>query len=167
MVTVTQRRIGVITFPIARAGVEPLSNLIKILLKQSGNLLYVITGNDGSEIDNIDTRIQSVNIHHPSRQSLLGRAISYAITQIRISISISSIAKDVDGWLFFIGGESLVLPMISAKITQKPIILLFAGSELKSLKSVSRGIMAIFHLFSEINRILADKLIVYSSLLIS
>ena len=76
-------------------------------------------------------------------------------------------AKNVDSWLFFIGGESLVLPIISAKITQKPAILLFAGSDLKSLESGNGGIIAIFRLFSEINRILADKLIVYSSLLIS
>lgn len=167
MIIVTQRRIGVITFPIARAGVEPLSNLINILLKQSDNLLYVITGNDGSKIANIDTRIQSVNIYHQLKQSLFGRAISYAITQIRISMSVYLMAKNVDSWLFFIGGESLVLPIISAKITQKPAILLFAGSDLKSLESGNGGIIAIFRLFSEINRILADKLIVYSSLLIS
>jgi len=167
VIIVTQRRIGVITFPIARAGVEPLSNLINILLKQSDNLLYVITGNDGSKIANIDTRIQSVNIYHQLKQSLFGRAISYAITQIRISMSVYLMAKNVDSWLFFIGGESLVLPIISAKITQKPAILLFAGSDLKSLESGNGGIIAIFRLFSEINRILADKLIVYSSLLIS
>lgn len=166
MIIVTLRRIGVITFPITRAGVEPLSNLINILLKQSGNLLYVITGNDGSKIENIDARIRSVNIHHHSKQSLPGRAISYAITQMRISISVYQMAKNVDSWLFFIGGESLVLPMLSAKITQKPVILLFAGSELKSLESENGGIMAIFRIFSEINRMLADKLIVYSSLLI-
>ncbi len=162
----TQGRIGVITFPISQAGVEPLSNLVNILLKQSDDPLYIITGNNGSRIGDMDTRIQLASIHHPIRQNLFFRAVSYTITQIRISVFMALMAKNVDTWLFFFGGESLVLPIISAKITQKSVILLFAGSDVKTLESEDSETTAIFRLFSKINRMLADKHIIYSSRLI-
>ena len=167
MIIVTQRRIGIITFPIVRAGVEPLSNLINILLKHSNDSLYIITGCEGSKFNSIDPRIRLINVPHRSKKSPFGRTVSYIITQIKISISAYHLARNVDSWLFFFGGELLILPMILAKITRKPVILLFAGSQLKTSESRDSCINVIFRFVSDVNRILSNKLIVYSPILIS
>lgn len=97
-----QRGIGIVTFPVSQSGVEPLSNLTNIMLGQSSNPLYIITGNEGSEISTIDTRIQLVNISHQPKQNLLRRMFSYAITQMRISSSMYQMTKNIDNWLFFL-----------------------------------------------------------------
>ena len=159
-------KIGVVTFPVSKSGAGPLSNLVEVLLEQSKNPLYVITGNDGSKVHNIDARVQVTSISHQLKQNIFSRSISYAVTQIRISLSMLKATKNVDKWLFFIGGELLVLPIISAKITRKPTILLFAGSPLKQTYSQKLAGFCYF-LISTFNRVLCDKLMVYSPMLIS
>jgi len=121
------------------AGVMPVSNLVEVLLEQSKIPLYVITGNDGSKVHNIDARVRVTSISHQLKQNIFGRSISYVVTQIRISLSMLKVTKNVDKWLFFIGGELLILPIISAKLTCKPTILLFAGSPLDQSNSQKIG----------------------------
>jgi len=164
----TNQSICVVTFPVESAGVMPVSNLVEVLLKQSNNTLYVITGNKGSKVSNIDARVRVTSISHQPKKNISSRSISYAITQIRISLSMLKVAKNVDEWLFFIGGELLILPIVSAKLTRKPTILLLSGSPLKKqLNSQKNWMRSVIFLISEFNRILCDKLIVYSSILIS
>ncbi len=160
-------KIGVVTFPVSKSGAGPLSNLVEVLLEQSKNPLYVITGNDGSKVHNIDARVRVTSISHQLKQNIFSRSISYAVTQIRISLSMLKATKNVDKWLFFIGGELLILPIISAKITRKPTILLFAGSPLKQTNSQKSWLDPVIFLISTFNRVLCDKLIVYSPVLIS
>ena len=49
--------IGILTFPISKAGNIPLSNLVEILNPLS-NDLYLVTGNDGYVFFKEDERIQ-------------------------------------------------------------------------------------------------------------
>ncbi len=172
MTDMNDQEIGVVTFPVSKAGIGPLSNLIEILLEQSSDPLHVITGNDGSMISNIDARVRVTRISHQSKQNIFSKSISYAATQIRISLSILNIAKNVDKWLFFIGGELLILPIISAKLTRKPTVLLFAGypldqATLNQSKLQRRWMKSLIFLVSKFNRILCSNLIVYSQKLIT
>jgi len=96
----TNQSICVVTFPVESAGVMPVSNLVEVLLEQSKNPLYVITGNDGSKVHNIDARVRVTSISHQLKQNIFGRSISYVVTQIRISLSMLKVTKNVDKWLF-------------------------------------------------------------------
>ncbi|MDV4343032.1 glycosyltransferase family 4 protein [Methanoculleus sp. YWC-01] len=82
------------------------------------------------------------------------------------------IVKNVDKWLFFIGGELLILPIIFAKLTRKPAILLFAGclldqSTLSQSKLQKMWMKSAIYFTSKLNRVLCNKLVVYSPKLIS
>ena len=93
-------KIGVVTIPLGKSGIVPLSNLIKVLLEQSNNPLYIITGNDGSTVSNIDSRVRVISISHQQKQIFFSRIISYTITQVRISLSMFKVAKSVDEWFY-------------------------------------------------------------------
>ncbi|KAF5067077.1 D-inositol-3-phosphate glycosyltransferase [anaerobic digester metagenome] len=160
-------KIAVVTFPVSKSGSGPLLNLAEVLLKRSNNPLYVITGNEGSKVGNIDARVRVTSISHRPKQHIFSRGIAYAITQLRISVSILKVAKSVDAWLFFVGGELLIFPIVSAKLTRKPVILLFAGSPLYQSTVQKNRMRPVIFLISTFNRLLCENLIVYSPMHIS
>ncbi len=118
------KNIGIVTFPLSKAGSTPLSNLVEIICACSNNSLFIITGNAGSSIGNLNTRIRVFSIFHKIQHNILNRIIAYINVQIQICRYLHKLKKSVDVWLFFIGGELLILPLIFAKITQKPVVLL-------------------------------------------
>jgi glycosyltransferase involved in cell wall biosynthesis len=158
---------GVLTIAIAGSGVSPLSNLMKILLNLSNNSIYIITGGEGSKVQDIDARIHAVNIDYQLKRNPIIKIVSYMITQIRMSISIIQTAKNVDIWLFFFGGDLLILPVISAIITRKTVIMLFSSSEFLMSESRKSNFNVFIRIISKINCSLFNKLILYSPALIS
>jgi glycosyltransferase involved in cell wall biosynthesis len=157
--------IGILTFPISEAGNIPLSNLVDIL-KPISNDLYLITGNDGIKFFKDDAEIRSCGIEHESGKNVLTRIIRYVYTQLKVSYKLARIAKGVDVWIFFIGGDSLVFPMLTAKLLKKQCVLAFAGSSIHTGKVWGDSLVKPLEFLSSINRSLSDKIIVYSSGLI-
>jgi glycosyltransferase involved in cell wall biosynthesis len=164
---VIQKRIGVLTIALGSSGVSPLSNLMKILLNLSNNPIYIITGGEGSKVQDIDARIHPINIRYQVKRNPFSRIVSYIFTQIRMSISIIKMAKNVDIWLFFFGGDLLIFPVISAIITRKTVVMLFSSSEFLMSESRKSNFSVIIRIISKINYSLFDKLILYSPALIS
>jgi glycosyltransferase involved in cell wall biosynthesis len=167
IIIVMQKKIGVLTIAIVSSGISPLLNLMKILLNLSNNSLYIITGGEGSKVQDIEARIHSINIEYQCKRNPFSRIVSYIFTQIRMSISIIQMSKNVDIWLFFFGGELLILPVISAKITRKTVVMLFSSSELLMSESRKSNFNIIIRIISKINFNLFNKLILYSPALIS
>lgn len=156
--------LGILTFPVSESGVIPLSNLIKIAIPIS-NELNLITGDAGYKIYKEDKRLKTYEIKHGIKENLLGRALEYLYTQLKFSYKILRI-KDVNKWIFFIGGDTLVLPMLTAKILRKEVYLLFAGSSLKTLSSSNDNFFRYAKVLSTINCKLSDNIVLYSKRLI-
>jgi glycosyltransferase involved in cell wall biosynthesis len=147
--------IGILTFPISEAGNIPLSNLVDIL-KPISNDLYLITGNDGIKFFKDDAEIRSCGIEHESGKNVLTRIIRYVYTQLKVSYKLARIAKGVDVWIFFIGGDSLVFPMLTAKLLKKQCVLAFAGSSIHTGKVWGDSLVKPLEFLSSINRSLSD-----------
>ena len=122
-----KQNIGVLTFPIGGAGNIPLSNLIDILHPLS-NDLYLITGNDRYVFFKEDKRIHTYGIRHERGSNVVARAVNFIYTQLKISYKLAKLTRNVDLWIFFIGGEGLLLPMLTAKLLKKNVLLALAGS---------------------------------------
>lgn len=160
-----KENIAVLTFPIGNAGNVPLSNLIEILYSISNNL-YVISGNDGYNFLRNDRRVHIIGIRHDSGKSTLARVVKYISTQIKISYKLSQM-RNIDIWIFFIGGNTLLLPMLTAKFMRKKVILAFAGSALQISKlQHDNKISDIIEILECINLHLSDIIILYSQNLI-
>ena len=119
--------IGILTFPISEAGNIPLSNLVDILCPLS-NDIYLITGNEGYTFFKEDKRIHTYGIRHGRGSNVVARVVNFIYTQLRISYKLAKITRNVDLWIFFIGGEGLLLPMLTAKLLKKNVLLALAGS---------------------------------------
>jgi glycosyltransferase involved in cell wall biosynthesis len=156
-------RIGVLTAPLLAAGLTPLSNLLNILSVQSHSL-YLITGNKGTNYFKNDAHIITWGIHHESKKNTFLRILNFFYLQICIAIAFIKIGKKCDVWIFFLGGEIMVLPMFIAKLFRKKVILLFGGSSVNihNFDSVKNWL----HILTLINCTLSDKLILYSDSLV-
>ncbi len=157
--------IGILTFPIGKAGNIPLSNLIDVVYPLS-NELYLITGNDGYTFFKEDKRIHTYGIRHEGGANGFTRILNYIYTQVKISYKLARLMKDVDFWIFFIGGDTLPLPMLAAKLSDRKVMLALAGSSAKVAEVRKDLLFKPLNILKNFNYTLSDGIIVYTKNLI-
>lgn len=159
--------IGIVTSPISKAGNIPLGNLAAILYHLSDKL-YIITGNQGMVFFKQDGgRLHVFNIQHKRGANLFTRVINYAYTQLKISFRLAKLSKCVDLWVFFIGGEGLLLPMLTARLLGKQVILSLAGFPARSSEAKRDPLFKATDLLSKINLNLSKRVVVYSESIVA
>ncbi|MCM1987580.1 glycosyltransferase family 4 protein [Methanococcoides seepicolus] len=160
-----ERVVGIVTMPVTNAGFIPLLNLVDIIKSLSENI-HVITGGIGA---NIPEYYKECNVHvikHKIGTNPFKRIVYYIHTQIKYSLKIVS-CKNVDLWIFFIGGDTLLLPMIAAKLLRKKVVLASACSILQCSKANNDRISNFVSILEHINRLLANCIVLHSSNLIT
>jgi len=159
-------RIGVVTFPIGEGGTVPLSNLVDILYSLSDEL-HLITGGAGYTFFVENKKVITYRVkHRAGANAVFTRAINYALTQSRISWKLMKLRKNVDLWIFFIGGEGLVLPMLTAKLLRKDVVIASAGSGFKVAQAQRDPLAKAVALLQSVTYRLSDRIIMYSERLI-
>ena len=164
--SIKKPNIGILTFPISESGNIPLSNLVDILCSLS-NDLYLITGNDGYIFFEDDKRIQTCGIRHERGTNVFTRILRYIYTQLRISYKLARVAKKVDLWIFFISGNTLLLPMLTAKLLREKVVLASTGNTIEALRCANDNLYKPIEILSKINYILSDRIIIYSKSIIN
>jgi glycosyltransferase involved in cell wall biosynthesis len=160
-----QLRICVITYPRSSASITPLLNLVKILsvLTQS---LYLITGNEGRNVLNLQKNISGYAIQYKKRAFIPLRLIEHAILQLKITIKILQINNNVDLFIFYMG-EALALPMLACKCTGKPVMVSLAGSFAQISKNDKDILSNLFVTLENLNYLMADNIVIYSQKLVT
>ena len=157
---------GLITFPLVEAGNVPLSNLAAVLYSIYGNLC-VITGNDGKILfKRNDDKIRVFSVKYKVTRNWITRIANYSLAQMHITVIILKLRKEVDAWILFIGGEGLLLPIITAKILQKDVIIVSAGSGTKDNKVFKDPLANILHIMYNVDYHLSTRILFYSKRLI-
>lgn len=159
------QKIGLITSPIGDASRAPVSNLVNILLTISRNI-YFITGNAGCDLFEDNEKIRTYGFQYKLGSNVLTKIIRYTYLQFRISYKFIELAKNADTWIFFMGSNTLILPIITAKFMRKIVILSLSGSFSRTLKFANNYLYIPVVILERINYTLASKIIVYSSNLI-
>jgi glycosyltransferase involved in cell wall biosynthesis len=157
--------IGLVTFPLSRAGNIPLSNLVDILSTFS-TCVHVITGNEANIYPKEHRQVRVYRIDHKTGANALTRIISYIGTQLRICYQLARLTRDVKLWVFFIGGEGLLLPMVTAKLLRRQVLLALAGFPESLDKEEKDSLFKITGLLARMNLGLSDRIIVYSERII-
>lgn len=98
--------------------------------------------------------------------SLISVIWNYIITQLKVIKAMLHNRTDVDTYLFFIGGETQLLPIICAKVCGKKVTLLLAYSVLKTSLANQDKLTVCLKLLRGPCLSLADKIIVYAPSLI-
>ena len=159
--------IGIVSFPLLESGAVPLSNLIEILHSLSENL-YIISGNAATALSK---RYKGDNIYiylvnHEAGTNTFTRIVKFIYTQLRISCKLARITKHVDLWFFFLGEGGLLLPMLTAKLLRKEVVIVSAASNVSISKAQLDSLSKPIFLLEKINRVLSNKIILYSPNLI-
>ena len=157
--------IGVLTFPIYKSGNTPLSNLIDILYPLS-NDIYLITGNDGYTFFKEDKRIHTYGIKHERGANVFTMITRYVYTQLRISYKLAKVTGNVNLWIFTVGGSSLVLPMLAAKLFRKKVLLASAANSIEALRCANDNLSKPVGILSKINFTLSNGITLCSKNLI-
>ncbi len=155
----TLGNIGLVTFPLSKAGNIPLSHLVEVLGELSTSL-YVITGNE-ADIQPLGQRYV-FRVDHKNTKNTIARIINFIYTQLHISYQLIKLINKVNLWVFFIGGEGLVLPMITAKLWRSRVLLALAGFPERSSRKEKDPLSRIIGLLASINLTLSDGIAVYS-----
>lgn len=164
MVCTRHQDIGLITSPIGISNRNQLSNLVNIISAISKNICF-ITGNAGSNILENNTQVHTFPIKYTTKRNLFLKVIAYIILQIKISCKFIYLNRKAKTWIFFHGSGTLLLPVFTAKILRKRIILMLPGSS-KALKYANDPFYKVVKTLESINLSLADQVIVYSNILI-
>lgn len=159
--------IGVVTWPILEAGVVPLEGLIHILYSLS-NELHVITGGAARRISATNKLgVHLYLVKQESKKNTFLRIMNNISMQLRVSWQMYKIARRVDFWVFFFGGAVLLLPMITAKIFRKGVVIALAGSSSDDMKAQIGGLISkLVVALRKINYTFANVIVIYSESLI-
>lgn len=158
--------IGIVTFPISQAGVIPLSNLVNIFCPLSDEI-HLITGGAGYTFFMKSKKLHTYQVEHRAgTNAVFRRAINYIWTQLRISCKLMRLTRSVDLWIFFIGGEGLILSLLTAKLLGKNVIIASAGSGFKVAQAQKDPLARALALLQNVTYRLSDKIIIYSERLI-
>ena len=157
--------IGIVTFPMHKSGNQPLSNLIDIVVLRSEKTT-LITGNDGYTLFKSDSRLNVNGIDHKSGALLVSRILKYLYTQVRISYLMIQKSSEVDKWIFFFGGNGLLLPLLTAKLSKKSTALLLADAGAGLAEASKDPLTCFLKILSHITYTLINNIILYSPSLI-
>ena len=152
--------IGIATFPISEAGVIPLLNLVNILCSISEEV-HLITGDAGFTAFENNNKVRIYPVEHMAG-ARFSRIINYTKTQLKISNQLLRLRKNVDCWIFFIGAEGLVLPILTAKLLRKKVVIASAGTGFKPTKASNSDFAFLLALLQTCTYCLADRIILYS-----
>ena len=148
-------RICVIYNYVSKASQKPTSNLIDIL-KSFSNPIYII-------------RKESISSHTDSpNKTFIAIALSYIYRQLECSWKVMRIARNVDIYVFFMGGSTSFLPMLIIKLLRKEVVLSTTGSAVKTSIGAkdSPFITLLIRISENVSYSLSDAIVLYSENLI-
>ncbi len=153
--------IGIVTLPISKAGLIPLSNLVKIFFSLSDKI-HLVTGGAGLGFFARDGRVRTYGIRHKATRTLVSRMLNYILIQLRIAWNLFKLGRRVRLWVFFIGGEGLLLPILTAKLLNVKTLLLLAGFPTRGGQVREDPLSGVSDLLSRVSCSFTDRIVVYS-----
>lgn len=156
--------IGLLTFPIERSGVRPLSNLIGILSGLTRERITLVTGNAGRVFEN-DERVRFSGVDHAAGNNAGSRILHNVVTQARVTRRIME-PDGTDTWIFFFGGEVLVLPMAAAKLLGKKVVMALPGHTATMMAPAGDYLLLPARILTRMTCRLCDRIVLYSPALV-
>ena len=163
----------VVTFPLQNY--VPLAILLQTL-EPLADRITVITGNFPRQAVNSRKIIIKEIKHDHKQQMMLVRIPKYIITQLKIVYQLIKARNGTNIVIFYVGGTGLLLPILTAKLLRKKIILIIAGSSSKTVEEIYKRSLwgagafiftRLFYILERLSCSLATRIVVYSPSLVS
>jgi glycosyltransferase involved in cell wall biosynthesis len=156
-----QNNVCVVTFPLEAAASSPILNLVKILRPRTKSL-YVISGGETDQMFQAKGMKNVASVTHRSYESPIKRAVSFALTNFQFLVRVIALRKRVGLFVFFIGGENLLIPMLGARLLGVKTLLMPAGDAGKVYMSSGDSLGKVLSVLTACSFFLADTLVLYS-----
>jgi len=157
-------KIGVLTSGMLKVSNTPISHIISVLSSISTSI-YLITGNEGYLLFKNDPRVHTLGATYKLGRNPVAKVFKYIYGQVLNAYYLVRASKDVDGWIF-LGGERMVLPMLSAKLLNKPVVLVLMGYTVNDAKFTHDIFFIPMKLLFSVNCAFSDNIVLYSPRLV-
>jgi len=164
MIISNKKNYGILTFPVGKSGLNPISQLITLLMS-IGEKIYLITGNSALDYFSKRQNIIVDGITHLTEKNFILRILKYIKTQFILSYMVLKYSKKVNMW-FSIFGSELIFPTIMARLTRKKVIQIIASSNKKISMYKKDMFSNIIQIVFKITNFFSNFIILYSPLLI-
>lgn len=161
--------IGIVNYPgVAKSpNIIPLANFLSILNEISDNIYVILGKNEYLNQKENYPQLHFSLIENFDYLTLPLRLVNYGNIQLKIAIKLLIIGRRVDIWIFFIGGDTLVLPVFMPRILRKKVLTVIAGSSVKTLESKKDPLYRGLRILQLITCMFANEIVLYSQKLIN
>ena len=160
------KSIGLVTVPIGKASLTPVSNMVEIV-STIFQELYFVTGGQGPSIHN-NRRIKKICVVDALIGSGKGfRVIKGIISILKATAYTGYYSRRVNLWIFPMGADVLLPAIVIAKAVGAPIIVNLPSSPQAIIEEEPRKLKKIFIACAKTNFLLADRIVIYSPRLIT
>lgn len=161
------KTVGIVTKPLGRGGIVPVSNLVKIFTFISDSV-YIITANEGAKLNPEENEgLVIKSFHYKYVDNTFTKIVNNFSLQAKITLSIFKRRKSITTWIFFLDSHTFILPVFGAKLMGSKIVFPLAASIKGSAKAQNNWLNNLLILFESITLEFADFVILYSRNLIS
>lgn len=154
-------RIGLLTIPINEAGVVPLSNLIEVLNPEK-HTIHLVTGNAGYLYFRKCKEVRTNGIVCRGGTTPLSKVLRNLIVHTRLALLVLAQSRLVDFWVFFMGADTMFVPLLAAKTARKPVLFVMSGSFVQTHKWTGTGLSGMISILSRACCTIADRIVLYS-----
>jgi len=119
-----------------------------------------VVGRDIESSRYINVYVHSVA--HNDGGGIISRLIKYALLQVIMSSKMKELSSDVDTWIFFLGGETLPLPILTGRLLNKKVILLLTASPEREPRYENNICRKMLNFFKHICCTFSTRIVVYS-----
>jgi len=161
------KTVGIVTKPLGRGGIVPVSNLVKIFTFISDSV-YIITANEGANLNPEENEgLVIKSFQYKYGENTFNKIVNNFSLQAKITLSIFKRRKNITTWIFFLDSHTFILPVFGAKLMGSKIVFPLAASIKGSVKAQNNWLNNLLILFESITLEFADFIILYSRNLIS
>jgi len=143
----------------------PLDNLLRVLIPITPDIQCILGEYEYNHHKN-DKDLTCWYLPNLAYSNPLLRILNYFHMQLRLVKTMYTLRNKVDAFLFFIGGDTLLLPIAFAKLLNKKVVLLLAGSSIKTHQMNRDRLTVGLKILRSPCLSLTDKIIVYAPILI-
>jgi glycosyltransferase involved in cell wall biosynthesis len=129
---------------------------------QSKDKVHLICDKDLSQSLRLDGEVDVFEVAHRASSNPIMRAVNYLCTQFMIMYYMMLVSKRIQTFVFFLGGENLLIPMLASKFLRKKTLLIFTEIERKTFAIRNDPLLKFILPLVSINSCLSDKLVLYS-----
>lgn len=154
---------GMVTPVLLKSGLNPTMNLLRIFASLIDDEFWVLEiAAEASLSDSAETYSQcrySVTHHRPGQNGIT-QVLNYLRTEFHVAMNIASLHWRVRTWFFY--GEHSPLPMVTARLLGKTVVVVTAANPARILEKADRRFYHAGRAMSHANLLLASHIILYS-----